>query len=209
MAARLVEAGISAERVYVKPNCVSTSVRCSDVSKQDYVVYSGRLSVEKGLLTLFHAWRQLPQIPLKVIGDGPLRAELEAVVRQYHLPIQLLGYLPPLEAQKIVAAAKLQVVPSQWFEGMPLVVLEAWSLGTTVLASRIGGLGEMISDGVDGVLFKPGNSADLASQVQLLMSDSELRARLARAARDAVETRFSSHATLDSLTQVYSDVVRR
>jgi glycosyltransferase involved in cell wall biosynthesis len=208
MAKRLVDAGIAADRISIKPNCVIAPSVSADIPKQGYVVYSGRLSIEKGLLTLFEAWRRLPQTRLKVVGDGPLREQLSEMIRKDCLPIELLGYLPPSEAQKVVAHADLQVVPSQWFEGMPLVVLEAWSLGTAVLVSRIGGLREMVSSGVDGMNFEPGDPADLARQVHSLMSDRALRTRLAVAGREAVINRFSSDATLKSLTQIYSDVVR-
>jgi glycosyltransferase involved in cell wall biosynthesis len=209
MAQRLVEAGLPADRITVKPNCVTTPLAVQDEPKEKYVVYSGRLSVEKGLLTMLEAWRRLNGLPLKIIGDGPLFETIKGVIAKERLSIELLGYLPPKQAQQVVARAALQVVPSQWFEGMPLVVLEAWSLGTPVLVSNIGGLREMVSSELDGLHFEAGNPTDLVTKVEVLMSDPSRRRALALAGRKTVEGRCSAEETLRTLTEIYVDVIAR
>jgi glycosyltransferase involved in cell wall biosynthesis len=209
MADRLVNAGVPRARVVIKPNAVdqpaiSATISKGTFSKGRYVVFSGRLSVEKGLLTLLEAWRQLPDIPLKVIGDGPLSTTVAATLRRERLPVEMMGYLAPKAAQELVAGAALQVIPSQWFEGMPLVLLEAWALGTPVVASRIGGLSQMITPGVDGEYVEPGDAVGLAAVVRALMSDDSRRASLALAGRRSVERRYGMQQNIQALQTIYA-----
>ena len=213
MARRLINAGIAPTRVTVKPNGVRLAANYSSVPKdsarrEPFVVFSGRLSSEKGLMTLVDAWRRLPNIPLKIVGAGPLFEPLSRLVAREGLPIELLGHLRADVAQRVVARASLQVVPSEWFEGMPLVVLEAWAVGTPVLASRIGGLAEMITDGLNGRHFRPGDPVDLADKVQALMSDLSQCERLTIAGRKAIETRHSIAETVKALTSMYRTAIR-
>ena len=168
----LASQGISQSLITVRPNWVDVPNR-SNRLPSDYVVFSGRLSEEKGLRVLVSAWEHLRHVPLKIVGDGPLRAELESQARQAALPIEFLGSLTRERALEVVAAAKALVLPSLWYEGMPLVILEAWALGTPVIASRIGGLAEMIGKDSRGLLFEPGDSVALATAVNRLLSDQQ------------------------------------
>jgi glycosyltransferase involved in cell wall biosynthesis len=170
-----------------------------------HLLFVGRLSPEKGLQTLLSA-AAAHGLPLVVVGDGPLRAEVEACAAtvpcvQYHGPSDAVG----------VAAAmrhcRALVMPSECVEGMPMVVLEAFAAGTPVLASRRGGPGEMIQPGVNGLLFEPGDTEGLVRAAHALLADDVLAARLGAAGRASYETLYTPATNYALLLALYDAVV--
>lgn len=204
-AGRLRDAGIAAERIVVKPNFIEIPAAVESSRKPfelPYAVFSGRLSREKGILTLITAWSRVEGLALKIIGDGPLRAEAERRAKASGLPIDFLGMMPRKQALDVVAGAFCQVIPSEWFEGMPMVALEAWALGVPVVAAKIGGLAEMIGEDRQGLGFRAGDADDLAARVNALCADAVLVSRLAERGREAAD-KCRAADTLSILEQVY------
>ena len=120
-----------------------------------YIVYMGRLSHEKGIFTLFKAMRGLPSLRLKVMGSGPLREAMEEYIRDHRLQnVEMLGFVDGEEKYRILRGALCCVVPSEWYETFGFVVIESAAVGTPVVASRIGGLTGIISDGETGFFFR-------------------------------------------------------
>jgi len=136
-------------------------------SKEDYLLYFGRLGEEKGIDTLLNA---LPatQEKLKIVGTGEEEAKLKLKAESLKLRVEFLGYKSGEELRLLISGAKAIVMPSIWQENMPLSLLEAMSLGKAVIASRIGGLPEIIEDELSGFLFEPGDFRDLASRINAL-----------------------------------------
>ncbi len=205
--------GVDQSRIVIKPNFIQPLVpaareplRCSD---SGYFVFSGRLSEEKGVGVLIEAWKSLRDYALLVIGDGPSRRSLEAEVARYELPIRFTGHLPRDQAMKVMATARGVIVPSIWFEGMPMVVLEAWAVGVPVIASRIGGLQEMLAGDSCGLGFTPGDPQALQVAVKQLIQAPELAAQRIERALDVVRQRHSSEYSLRALEGVYRDVATR
>jgi glycosyltransferase involved in cell wall biosynthesis len=212
-AERLLAAGVPRDRIIVRPNFVeigdatSLHLRSAEETASRYAVFSGRLSEEKGLMTVLRAWKNPANLQLKVIGDGPLRAEAERFAKEERLDVEFVGTLPRPAALRLVAGATLQIVPSLWFEGMPLVILEAWALGVPVIGSRLGGIAEMLGEGEFGLVFDPGNPVQLRQKVAELLSTSDLsasiRARASRRYRDF----HTPERGLASLLEVYRSAV--
>jgi glycosyltransferase involved in cell wall biosynthesis len=201
-AGRLVAGGLPKERVVVKPNYIGyIPGQCSD--KQSYAVFVGRLKSEKGLHTLLQAWRKLPDVPLKIIGDGELRGELESQVTTEGLRVEFLGQLPRKAVLEQVSQAAIQIVPSQWYEGFPLVILEAYSCGTPVVASRIGSLNELVEENRSGVKFEAGNANDLADKVRGLWDSGTRLQAMGVYARDLVCARYNGEKNYQQLMQIY------
>ncbi|MBM4392545.1 MAG: glycosyltransferase [Deltaproteobacteria bacterium] len=166
------------ERVVHLPNLLPTGGIVSRPAAD--VVFAGRLTEEKGIYELLGLARALPHATAHVYGDGPLAtALLSAGLANLHL----LGSRPSEEVRGALAAAKLAIVPSRWPENQPYAVLEAQAAGAVVVASRVGGIPEMIDDDVDGVLVPPGDVGALVAAVSRLLGDEALRARMAAAAR--------------------------
>jgi len=209
----LVSHGVDRSRVVIKPNFVHCNPPAPQLPvkmpSDGYLVFSGRLSEEKGVAVLIEAWRSLRDIPLLVVGDGPLRARLEFEVARDQLPIRFTGNLPRDEAVQIVSSAQGVIVPSLWFEGMPMVVLEAWSVGVPVLASRIGGLEEMLSEDRLGFGFAPGDPQSLVAAVRYLMQNPAAAKDRVERAREVVQQRHSREYSLHLMESVYRDVMAR
>lgn len=141
--------------------------RKDDYIKEDYYCYVGRLSHEKGVSTLIKAASQLPY-KLKIIGGGPLNDEFIAKSKELKGNVEFLGFCQWADIKDIVGKAKFTVIPSEWYENNPLSVIEAECLGTPVLGTRIGGIPELIDEGVNGITFKSGDADDLAEKIKAM-----------------------------------------
>ncbi|GAB4422669.1 MAG: glycosyltransferase [Bacteroidia bacterium] len=192
--------GVGEEKLYIKPNFVEDQ-GAADAPREDYYLFIGRLSPEKGIATLLDAVRRL-KVPVVVLGDGPMRAEVEACAAQYpHL--RYLGPRPRTEVLEHMRRCRALIFPSLWYEGMPMVIVEALSTGCPVLLSRLGNPMHMIEDGTVGLHFAPGDAADLQRCVERIEADPALRARMGQAARTSYEQHYSPDANYDLLMQLY------
>ena len=201
-AGRLAAGGLPADRIEVKPNFLPTSPAPKNRRKQ-YAVYVGRLSPEKGVGTLLTAWRSVEGLPLKILGDGPLRRSLESQAREQGIDVQFFGSLDRKDVLPIVGSALLQIVPSEWYEGFPMVILEAYACGTPVVASRIGSLAEIVPDGEVGLHFEAGNPVDLANKVNMLVSNPELVAKMGKKAREIFLLKYTAEQNFKMLMGIY------
>lgn len=167
---KLVEFSWPEDKIKVIVNPFSADLINQDVpaqSKSDYLLYFGRLSQEKGLETLITA-AKLSQQKIKIVGSGPEENNLRTQVAKQKASVEFLGFKEGNELRDIILGAKAVVVPSIWYENMPLSMLEALSLGKVVIASKIGGLPEIIKDGENGYLFEAGSAQDLTRAFSLL-----------------------------------------
>jgi glycosyltransferase involved in cell wall biosynthesis len=205
-ARRFVAHGLPPELITVRGNCLAADPGAGE-GTGGYALYVGRLSAEKGVSTLIRAWRKLGGIPLRIAGDGELRASLEK--DSSGLPIEFLGRVPVTRVFELMKGAAMLVIPSEWYEGFPRVVVEAFATGTPVVAADIGGLRELITEGVDGVKFKSGSADDLAASVSRLWQTSALRAKQRHANRARFEREYSPQAGLASLREIYHEVSSR
>lgn len=205
---KYIEGGFPAERVVVKPNflmdTVAPHVRPQVTQKRSGALYVGRLSEEKGLSILLDAWKSLAHVSLRIAGDGPLREQLLA-----RLPpnVTYLGRLDADAIKQEMAKAAMLVVPSTWYEGLPMTIVEAYAEGLPVIASRLGSLAEIVVDGKTGFHFEPSSPADLAKAVQALHGHEDLLAHLSRRCLAYSQDHFSAKANLEKLTQIYNDAI--
>lgn len=169
-----------------------------DYNKEDYYCFIGRLSHEKGVATLVEVASQLPY-KLKIIGGGPLIDELKAKVTGQN--IEFVGYKQWPEIKELLGHARFSVIPSEWYENNPLSVIEAQCLGTPVLGSRIGGIPELIEEGISGMLFEPKNKIDLKQKIEAMFShvfDYEVLAKKS-------QQRYSADSYYTQLMKIYTD----
>ncbi len=156
------------------------------------LLFVGRLVEKKGLAVLLRALRELDDVDfeLRVVGDGPLRAELERQAEG--LSVTFLGALPRTELAREYGGASVAVVPSVSAasgdqDGLPVAMLEAMGAGCAVVASRLPGLQDAVQDGVSGFLATPGSSTELTQALRRLLTDPALAERTGLAARDRAE----------------------
>ncbi|HEV2544564.1 MAG TPA: glycosyltransferase [Methylobacterium sp.] len=193
---RFIAAGLPAHRLFVKPNGLPDP-GAPDDGPRDGILFAGRLSPEKGVEILKQAAARL-SAPVDVAGEGPLRERLEGAPG-----LTLLGALPHGEMRARMSRAAALVVPSLWYEGLPMVVAEAYAAGTPVIASRIGALAGLIEDGVTGLLVAPGDPAALAGAIERLRNQPEDARRMGAAARAAYLRDWTEAATTAALLRIY------
>ena len=155
-----------------KPNITLYNFSTSIVSEpkamptDKYFLFFGRLSYEKGVMTLLQAFRDLPRCRLKVVGTGPKKDELKTFAKENKMNnVELLGYKTGKELTDLVSNAYFVIVPSEWYENNPMTIIEAYSVGTPVIGARIGGIPEIVVDGQTGFQFESGNIVDLKNTV--------------------------------------------
>jgi len=171
-------------------------------------LYFGRLSPEKGLAVLLEAAGRTG-ISWKIAGEGPMRAALGAAIRERSLTnVSLLGYKPAEALIPEIRSSMFVVLPSVWYENQPYAVMEAFALEKPVVASRIGGIPELVRDGETGLTFESGNAADLAEKAMLLARSPERVRDMGRKARRLIETEFSPADHYRRLMGVYASVLR-
>lgn len=202
------DAGLPLGKVHVKPNFYpGMPVVLPWDKREPYVVFVGRLSAEKGVTSLLRAWAawgsSAPQ--LRLVGDGPLRPELENLSK--NLPVSFLGQLPSAEAQAAIAGACLLILPSEWFEGFPMVVREAFAFGTPAAVSNLGPLPTIVQAGVNGVVFEPANPESLLQTVRNAWKQPALLEQLGQGARYAFEQHYTEAANYEQLMNIYQAAI--
>jgi glycosyltransferase involved in cell wall biosynthesis len=215
--AKLIEtAGLPPERVVVKANFLECDPGPGD-GQGERALFVGRWADYKGILTLLDAVADgTCGFGLDVVGSGPL----EAVVRERAAAqrgggaaaggsMRLLGPRPPSEAIALIKRAALLVLPSLWYEGLPMVIVEAFACGVPVLASRLGSLSELVREGETGLLFTPGDPRDLRAKLDWAFANRTAMQRMGRAARVEFEARFSYRAGQAALLQVHRATLER
>jgi glycosyltransferase involved in cell wall biosynthesis len=189
-----VEAGFDPDRIVVKPNFAAAQTRRQGPGGAFLVL--GRLSTEKGIDTLVRSWDGQP---LHVVGDGPERGSLSRLA-----PASVSFYepVPPAAVPELLARARALLVPSRCYEGQPRVVLEAFAAGVPVLASRIGGLPELVEHSVNGLLVDVEDERGWRDAVEQLIDDGESE-RLGDGAYRAWQERFTPELALRNLEGAY------
>jgi len=168
-----------------------------------YALYAGRLSAEKGIATMLDAWKSASNpIPLKIVGEGPL-AELVIAAAKAGSGIEYLGPRLLPEVLDLMRSAEFLVFPSEWYETMGRTIMEAFAVGTPVVASRIGPPAAMIVPGETGFHFQPGNAPELRERVEWCSRHLvELHAMRERA-RQAFEANYTGAANAEILLTAY------
>ena len=199
---RLTAGGLPGNRIMIKPNFLPSPPEQGD-GDGDYVAYIGRLSSEKGIHTLLKAWRNIGDVPLKIVGSGDAQDDLIRFADENNLPVEFLGLRPREEVLNIVRHAKLIVIPSEWYEGFPMVALEAYACGTPIVASRIGSLAEIVKDGYTGLVFNPGDATDLSDKVRFLLSHPDILLTYRKNARALFDAEFYAERNHEILMEIY------
>jgi glycosyltransferase involved in cell wall biosynthesis len=203
--ARFIEAGIPEEKLRVRHNCVADpDERTVPASKSRQFAYIGRLAGEKGVRGLLEAWRlaDLHDCELLVVGDGPEREALEA------MRVPGVRFTGPVERKAVLEtlrSARCLVLPSLWFEGEPMTVIEALAAGTPVLASDVGGIPELLGHGSAGWLTKAGDVDAWRRSLQDLRDNADIDTK-SRAAREEYLQRHTPLAGLQSLVSSYESL---
>ena len=205
---RLVRGGIPARKIRksVNPFFVEDYQPCYEPG--EFILYVGRLVRQKGVFTLIHAMSHSSSggPPLYIVGDGESRAELETLISDLNLQnrVKLLGTRWGSEVQSLIRNSRFVVIPSEWYDNLPLILFQAYATAKPVIASAINGIPEYVENGVDGLLFEPGNAQELAQCIDRLAGDPSLLSNMATNARRKAEQDLDFQGywrTLDGIIQ--------
>lgn len=170
------------------------------------VLFTGRLTMHKGVDYLIKATRSIKGEVI-ILGDGPERKHLERLIKQYRLKnCRILGYMKPGEQlgfRSFYGRADVYVAPSTWKEPLGLVILEAMAAKTPVISTRAGGVTSLIKDGYNGFLVHARNATEIATRVNQLLDDEELRKKMAARSYELVEKKFTWGHIAESFERIY------
>lgn len=195
--------------VEVLPNFINiTDYQPRFEAGEQTICYIGRLSSEKGVPTLIEALKLLPQVHLKIIGDGPLRVELETKVTSSGMKnVSFLGHCSGDQLKEEIRTSRFAVCPSECYENNPRSVIETFALGKPVVGARIGGIPELVRDHETGLTFQHGNVTDLVEKITDLMAAPERCVAMGRRARQWAEQELTSDKHYDRLMCLYRRVL--
>lgn len=204
---KYIQGNLPASKLVIKPNFLYPDPGIGD-GGGNYALFVGRLSPEKGLDVLLKSWQTLPNnISLKIVGEGPLSNEVSRA-SESSPNIQWLGKLPQSKVLELMKDARVLVFPSLWYEGFPLVIVEAYAVGLPVIASNLGSQSSLIRHRDTGLHFRPGDFNDLANQVKWAFAFPDELAEMRKAARAEFEKKYTAEANYKILMDIYQHAIQ-
>lgn len=213
---RFIAGGLPADRLVVKPNFASDvgdPHADESMTRRRFangpVLFVGRLAPEKGIRALLAAWHRVDRgRQLRIVGGGPLVDDVRTAT--VATPgITFVGPVSRDEVQAEMRSAAVMVFPSEWYEGMPLSLIEAFAAGLPVVASRLGAMESMIEDGRSGILVGPGDPEALAAGIARALADPSGLAAMGRAARSIYLDTYAPEPNYARLAAIYRSAVAR
>jgi glycosyltransferase involved in cell wall biosynthesis len=210
---KMIEGGFDPEKV----TQVMTFTECAESKPQfkpgDYILYVGQIEPVKGLRVLLEAYagmRTHRSKKLLIAGYslGDEEQQIKNMVRDRGISgVEFLGFVKGETLSDLFRNARCVVQPCLWYENVPNVALEAMGYGKPIVASRLGGMSEIISDGQDGLLFESGNARELGRKLTRLLEDDSLAEEMGRAARKKIEEEFGAERHYRKLMAVFNSVI--
>jgi glycosyltransferase involved in cell wall biosynthesis len=177
-------------------------------SGNNYILYFGRISSEKGMTTLYEAMRLIPDIKLKIIGDGTALEEGINYVKGLNINnIEFLGPMWGKELEVVLSACDFVVLPSEWYDPSPYVVLQSYSFGKPVIATRIGGLQDMIINDKTGKLVEIKNPKELSSAISVLFNNKQMISEFGKNARALLLEKYSTSRYYDFTKSIFDKLI--
>jgi glycosyltransferase involved in cell wall biosynthesis len=202
---KLIEYGFPNHKVAVKP-LLSDDIALESREVEDYALFIGKLTEESGIRTLLNAWSSLPDFPLKILGDGPLKQEVLDACSSNTL-LSFLGWQSKEDCTFHLSRALLLVFPKESYETFPSTVVRSYAHGVPVIASDLGGMGHFVIDGVVGCLFPPGDAQVLAEKVSWLWKNRDILTLMREKARAEYEGKYTIERNYQILINLYQDTL--
>lgn len=190
------------------PNFVNPEDYILSNEYDDYYLYFGRLSEEKGVDILLKAVDPSWPSKLLIVGGGILRSELEAVKRERGLNnVEFAGYKSGDELKRIISKAMFTIIPSRCYENSPLALFESFASGKPVVGSRIGGIPELIDEGKDGLLFEPQKPESLRDKIEYFINKKEKTVEFGCRGRKKIEKNFNQSLHIEKIVKMYRSLL--
>ena len=197
---------LAAKRTLVAHNAIDALPE-SAISKAmgNYYLYFGRLSQEKGLVTLINTFNAMPHLQLKIVGEGPMTDTLKTIAGAN---IEFCGYQSGDTLRSTIRDCKAIIVPSEWYENNPMTIIEASAAGIPAIGARIGGIPEIIVEGKTGYIFTPKSVEELTEAVSKLEAlTSEQYEVMSQNCREFADEKFSDRALYNKVIDFYTSIL--
>ncbi len=198
---KFIESGFSPDNMVVKPNFIPDPIKNIN-NREQFALFIGRLSPEKGIKFLLNSWKEI-NFPLKIVGDGPMKENL--ILNEKN--IEFIGKIPNESVKSLLQQARFLVFPSQWYEGFPMVLVEALACGTPVIVTNIGSMQEIISDEITGLHFALGDKEQFVEKVNKLIMDKAFCELLGKNGRQTYLEKYTPDVNYQQLSSIYQDVI--
>jgi glycosyltransferase involved in cell wall biosynthesis len=206
---KVTEWGIDKNKVSQIYNFINIENFKPNYESGEGLVYFGRIGMEKGIFVLLEAMKDLPKIPLKIIGDGPLKKDVEDYIKDNNLSnVELIGHTTGNKLFNHIKNARFVVLPSQWYENNPISILEAFALGKPVIGAKIGGIPELVQEGKTGVLFNSGDSQALIRAIKDNYANTDNIAQMGHNCRKFVENNCQPQGHYQQIIEIYQRLVK-
>ncbi|MCF8070367.1 MAG: glycosyltransferase family 4 protein [Desulfobacterales bacterium] len=207
---KLIEFRFPAEKVVHVPNFVDETRFTPNYSNEGYFIFLGRLSEEKGIVTLLKAMENVTKGKLIIIGTGPLALQVQEKISSAKLKnIEVVGQQSGTALTQYIKNAMFSILPSECYENGPISLLENFACGNPVIGANIGGIPEHIDDNVDGLIFEPKDHGDLAEKINLLLSNPKRLETMGRAARQKAEKLYSKNQHIRTIIGIYDRLIQQ
>ncbi|MRR54299.1 MAG: glycosyltransferase [Deltaproteobacteria bacterium] len=200
---KFVQAGFPVQKIIVKPNFPTIGGFGEGSLKRTGALFVGRLSEEKGIVTLLQAWEGL-DVHVKIMGDGPFADHVKSSSSPL---IDYMGYQDSNSVFEAMRQSAFLILPSLCYEGFPMTIVEAFANGLPVIASRLGSMKEIVQEGVTGLHFEPGDSDDLSEKIRWAAEHPEEMLRMGENARKAYSEKYTPEYNYAMLMQVYQEEI--
>ena len=196
---------IKENQIYIKPNFVEAAEKIVPYGeRKKQIIFVGRLDELKGVEFLLKSWASMDHKDLKLIicGTGPLEAWCREYIEMHQVTdVELKGFVENTAAKQMIGESLALILPTQWYEGFPMTILEAYSRGTPVLGSKIGNVGNLIEENINGLLFAPQSEKELAEAIHKLKMDYDEVFKY-------FKTYYSKEANYEILQNIYEKVTQ-
>jgi glycosyltransferase involved in cell wall biosynthesis len=200
--------GISPERIIYLP--VYNELQSIPSDKDDaFFLFAGRLSDEKGIITLLKAGMKSSGHKIVIAGTGPSEDKYKTYSEKNKINVEFVGHEDFESLQSLIKKCRAVIVPSECYENSPNIVLEAYSYGKPVIGTRVGGIPELIEDKKTGLLFELGNDEELAEKMKLLHDDKNLAVEMGNNGRKILEAKFMPEKHYEELEKFYNSVTKK
>ncbi len=207
---KMVQYGLPEKKTLCLPNYVDLPSNGAGENPGKYILFLGRLSEKNGIMTLLQAMEKLKGVPLIVAGEGELLPVLKQFVKNKKMDnVTFTGFLNGTKLEETIENSMFLVFPAICYHNCPMSVLESFAHDKPVIGSNLGSIPELIDDGIDGLLFEPKNTEDLAEKIGYLYNHPLLARKMGVSARKKVEQRYSKEGYYNRLSDLYNRLIRK
>lgn len=201
---KMIQFGIPENKISTVHNFVDIPDIAPNFDAGNYLLYFGQLYPGKGIFTLIEAALPLKHVPLYIVGDGESMPDIQRILEQNGCDhIHLFGFKQGDELRELIQNSICSILPSELYENCPMSILESYAYGKPVIGADIGGIPELIEDGVDGFLFPPGEQEALRDRLLWMFEHKTEAAEMGKVGSHKMETEFNADIHYEKIMNIY------